>query len=58
MIFAVDIADDYVNALTKLCALVVRSTRGQAAAGVKALPFDVLLHKADCLAEADRQGTS
>ena len=50
VIFVVDIADDYVNALTKLCALCVRASITQ-----RSLPVEVLLHKADCLSEGERQ---
>lgn len=53
VLFVVDITDDYVNALTKLCALAARSTMEMG----WSIPFEVLLHKADSMEEQERQGT-
>lgn len=50
ILFVVDLTADYVDALTKLCALAMRSIL----AGAR-IPFEVLLHKADCLDDFDRQ---
>lgn len=51
VLFVVDITDDYVNALTKLCALALRSKMVE-----RNIPIEVLLHKADSMDEHDRQG--
>lgn len=50
VVFVVDITDDYVNALTKLCALCMRVSLGGGS-----LPVEVLLHKADSMEEMERQ---
>ena len=50
VLFVVDITDDYVNALTRLCALCVRVSQSRVPMAV-----DVLLHKAESLEEMERQ---
>lgn len=51
IIFVIDVTDDYVDALTKLCALALRESRSG-----QTVPIEVLLHKTDCMEEAERQG--
>jgi hypothetical protein len=53
IVFVVDITDDYLVALTKLCALAVRTRYAE-----RDIPIEVLLHKADAMDEQERQGSS
>lgn len=51
VLYVVDITNDYVAALSKLCALVVRAKRMD-----QILPIQVLLHKADAFTDTEKQG--
>lgn len=53
ILYVVDITDDYVDSLTKLCALALR---GRTCA--PELPIEVFLHKADSFAEQEKQGSA
>lgn len=50
VLYVVDITDDYVLSLTKLCALALRAHRSS-----PAVPIEVFLHKADAYEEHERQ---
>jgi len=51
ILYVVDITDDYVDSLTKLCALALQSRNC-----APELPIEVFLHKADSFAEQEKQG--
>lgn len=53
VLYVVDVTDDYVAALSKLCALIIRAKRIR-----QSLPIEILLHKADAFQEAEIQGIS